>query len=111
MKVERRAVHAIAQAGGSRPIFEDMPEMPAATPAMDLGAAHEKAPVGFGLDRLLERRREARPAGAAVEFAASVEQRLAAAGAVIDPGAILLIERARAGALGTVLTQYPVLLR
>src|SRR5207302_6825204 len=53
----------------------------------------------------------ARPAGAAVEFAAGVEQRLAAAGAVINPGAILLVERARAGAFGAMLAQHPVLLR
>src|SRR5580700_1845574 len=87
-----------------------MAEMPAAAAAMHLGAGHEKAAVGVGLDHLFERRREARPAGAAVELRAGVEQRLAAAGAVIDPGAVLLVERARPGALGAVLAQHAVLL-
>src|SRR5260370_29026348 len=88
-----------------------MPEMAAAAAAMHLGAAHEEAPVGFGPARILDRRGEARPTGAAVEFAAGVEQRLAAAGAVINPGAMLLVERARAGAFGAMLPQHPVLLR
>src|ERR1700726_4588680 len=87
-----------------------MAEMAAAAAAMHLGAGHEKAAVGVGLDHLFERRREARPAGAAVELRAGVEQGLAAAGAVVDPGAVLLVERARAGALGAVLAQHPVLL-
>src|SRR5207253_4634161 len=73
-------------------------------------AGHEEAAVGVGLDPVLERRREARPAGTAVELGAGVEQGLAAAGAVIDPGAVLLVERARPGALGAVLAQHPVLL-
>src|SRR5213075_1895935 len=75
-----------------------MPEMPAAASAMHLGAAHEKATVGLGLDPVFEGRPEARPSRAAVEFGSGVEQRLAAGGAVIDPGAVLLVERARAGA-------------
>src|SRR5216683_931556 len=110
VEVERYAVHAIAQPGRLRPVLEDMAEMPAAPAAMHLGAGHEEAAVGVGLDHILERRREARPAGAAVELGGGVEQGLAAAGAVIDPGAVLLVERARAGALGAVLAQYPILL-
>src|SRR5438270_9472269 len=111
MEVERRAVHAVALSGRGRAILEDMPEMSPAAPAMHLGAAHEEAPVGFGLDGIFERRPEARPAGAAVEFGAGVEQRLTTAGAMIDSGAALLIERARAGAFGAMLAQHPVLLR
>src|SRR6185312_3546363 len=111
MKVERHAVHAVALPGWGRPVLKNMPEMSAAAPAMHLGAAHKEAPVGLGFDRVLKRRPEARPAGAAVEFGAGVEQRLTTAGAVIDPGAILLVERARAGAFGAMLAQHPVLLR
>jgi hypothetical protein len=40
----------------------------AATAAMHLGAAHEKAAVGLRLDRLVERHPEAGPTGATVEF-------------------------------------------
>src|SRR6266404_4676648 len=70
VKVERDAVQAIAQPGRLRPVLEDMAEMPAATAAMHLGAGHEEAAVSVGLDPILERRREARPAGAAVELGA-----------------------------------------
>src|ERR1700704_4753276 len=107
---ERDAIHAIAQPGRLGPVLEDMPEMPAAASAMHLGAAHEKAAVGLGLNPVFEGRPEARPSRAAVEFGSGVEQRLAAGGAVIDPGAVLLVERARPGALGAVLAQDPVLL-
>src|SRR5438552_7617054 len=110
VEIERHAVQAIAQPGRLRPVLEDMAEMPAAAAAMHLGAGHEEAAVGIGLDPVLERRREARPAGTAVELGAGVEQGLAAAGAVIDPGAVLLVERAHPGALGAVLAQHPVLL-
>src|SRR5207248_6289431 len=110
LKLERDSVHAIPQPGRLGPVLEDMPEMPAAASAMHLGAAHEKAAVGLGLDPVFEGRPEARPSRAAVEFGSGVEQRLAAGGAVIDPGAVLLVERARPGALGAVLAQYPVLL-
>src|SRR5437763_4494140 len=88
-----------------------MAQMAAAAPAMNLGAAHEEAAIGMGLDRVVERRPEARPAGAAVEFGLGREQRLAAAGAMIDAGPVLLVERAGAGALGAVLPQHAVLLR
>src|SRR4029079_16854935 len=100
----------VAQSGRFRAILENMAEMAAATPAMHLGAAHEKAAVGRCLDRLVERRPEARPAGAAVELGAGLEQRLTAAGAVIHAGVVLLVERAGAGALGAVLAQHAVLL-
>src|SRR5437764_7325744 len=110
LECERDAIHAVAQPGRLGPVLEDMPEMPAAASAMHLGAAHEKAAVGLGLDPVFEGRPEARPSRAAVEFGSGVEQRLAAGGAVIDPGAVLLVERARPGALGAVLAQDPVLL-
>src|ERR1051326_6832413 len=109
-ELERNAVHAVAQSGRLGPVLEDMPEMPTAAAAMHLGAAHEKAAVGLGLHRVVERRPEARPSRAAVELRAGVEQGLAAAGAVKDPSAVLLIERSRPGALGAVLAQDPVLL-
>src|SRR5579862_1154720 len=106
---ERDAVHAIALAGRLRPIVEDMAEMPAATPAVHFGARHEERAVAFGFDRILERRPKAWPAGAAVELRVGREERLAAAGAMIDAGAVFLVERARPGALGAVLAQYLVL--
>src|SRR5579864_1794849 len=109
MKIERDAVHAITLAGRCRPVIEDMAEMPAAAPAMHLGANHEKAPVARRFDRFVERRGEARPAGAAVELAAGVKQRLSAAGTMIDPRVVLLVERAGSSALGAVLSQHAIL--
>src|SRR5258708_38026518 len=76
---------------------------------MPLGAHHEKAAVACRFDRFVERPPEARPAGGAVDLGAGVDYRLPAAGAMIDPGTVLLVERAGAGALGAMLAQHPVL--
>src|SRR5205807_5465889 len=57
------------------------------------------------------RRPKARPPGAAVELGVRRKERLTAAGAVIDPAAILLVERARPGTFGAVFPQYSVLRR
>src|SRR5437764_11600043 len=83
--------------------------MATAAAAMDFGSRHEKAAVGLGFDRVVERRPKARPTGAAVELGVRGKERLAAPRAVIDPGAVLLIEGTRSGAFGAVLPQYPVL--
>src|SRR5437762_10266504 len=88
-----------------------MAEMAAAAAAMNFGSRHEKAAVGLGFDRLVERRPKARPSGAAVELGVRRKQRLTAPGAVIDPRAVLFIERARPGAFGAVLPQHSVLRR
>src|SRR5947208_7761536 len=95
---ERTAVHALALAGRRRTVLKNMPEMPAAMAAMHLGAHHEEAAVAGFPDGVDERRPKARPPGAAVELGAGVEQRLAAAGAMVDSGSILLVEWAGAGA-------------
>src|SRR5215469_15120547 len=111
MEVERDAVHAVALAGRVRSVVEDMAEMPAAPAAVDFGSRHEEAAVGFGSDCFVERCPEAGPAGAAVEFGVGRKQQLPAAGAMVEPGPILLVERARPGALCAVLPQHPILCR
>src|SRR3546814_3080203 len=73
-EAERRAVHAIALAGRLRPVVEDMPQMPAAAPAMHLGARIAKLAVGRGRDGALQRRPETRPAGMAFEFGLRSEE-------------------------------------
>src|SRR5215831_17974581 len=108
MKVERGTVHAIAQPGGLGTIVKYMAEMAAASAAMHLGAGHKKAAVRLRLDRLFDRREEARPARPAVEFRIRGKQRLAAPGTVVHARAILLIEQTRTGAFGTVLAQHSV---
>src|SRR6516225_3259248 len=111
MKVERRSIHAITQPGRLRAVVENVAEVAAAAAAVHFGAGHEKAAVGLRLDRLLDRRRKARPAGSAVELGVGGEQRLAATGTMVDAFAVLLVERARSSTLGAVVTQDPILRR
>ncbi len=74
-EVERRGVDAIALAGRSGSVVEDVPQVPAAGAAEDLGAAHEQAVVGVQLDGFGDRRLgEAGPAGAGVELGVGREQ-------------------------------------
>ena len=105
MKVECGSIHAIALPGGLRAVVKDVAEMAAAPAAMHFRAGHEETAVRLCLDRLLDRRRETRPPGSAIELGIGGEQRLAATGAVVDALAVLLVERARTGAFGSVLAQ------
>src|SRR5471032_985039 len=111
MKQQRKAVHAVAQAGRLRPIVEDVTEMAAAAAAVNFGAQHPEGAV-FGLaDGVLERLVKTRPAGAALEFRLRGEQRQVAAGAGKDALAVLLEQRARSRTLGAFLAQDFILLR
>src|SRR5437660_3750442 len=85
--------------------------MAAAFGAMHLGAAHAVAVVGRGRDGVVLGCPEGRPAAAAFVLGRRIEQRLAAAGAAELAGALLVVERARSGALGRVLAQHLVLRR
>jgi hypothetical protein len=62
------AVHAEALTGRGRAIVEDMAEVAAAGLAVYFRAHHELAPVGRRLNRIVHRREETRPTGAAVEL-------------------------------------------
>src|ERR1019366_2336695 len=111
MKYQRKAVHAVAQAGRLRPIVEHVTEMAAATAAVNFAPQHPQGAV-FGLaDGVLERLIKTRPAGAALEFRLRGEQRQVAAGAGEDALAMLLEQRARSRALGAFLAQDFILLR
>src|SRR6266404_8108235 len=111
MEDQRKAVHAVAQAGRLWPIVEDVTEMTAAAAAVDFGPQHPKGAV-FGLaDGVVERLINTRPAGAALEFRLRGEQRQVAAGAGEDTLAVLLEQRARSRTLGALLAQDLVLLR
>src|ERR1700745_1741811 len=83
MKIQRKAVHAIAQAGGLRAVGK------------------------YGAERIVE----ARPTGAAFELGLGGEQRQVAAGAGEDALAVLLQKRARPGTLGALVAQDLILLR
>src|ERR1700687_5821600 len=111
MEYQRKAVHAVAQAGRLRPIVENVTEMAAAAAAVDFGPQHPKGAV-FGLaDGVVERLIKTRPAGAALEFRLRGEQRQVAAGAGEDALAMLLEQRARSRTLGALLAQDLILLR
>ena len=77
-EVHRRAVHAIALAGGLGAVVEDMAQMPAAARAFDFGAGNADAGIAHRHHRALQRRVEARPAGAAFELGLAAEQLLRA---------------------------------
>ena len=111
LEIERYTIHAIALASGLWTVVENMTEMSAAAAAVDFRARHEEAAVGVGFDRVIEGRREARPAGAAVEFFVGSEDRLPATGAVVDSAIVLLVQWARPGPLGAVLAQHAILRR
>src|SRR4030088_605828 len=111
MEDQRKAIHAVAQAGRLRPIVEDVTEMAAAAAAVNFGPQHPKGAV-FGLaDGVAERLIKTRPAGAALEFRLRGEQRQVAAGAGEDALAMLFEQRARSRTLGALLAQDFILLR
>jgi hypothetical protein len=71
-----------------------------------------KAGVGFLGDILFgDRRPEARPAGARLEFGIGAEQRVAAAYAAVDPSIVQLVVLAGEGRLGAFLAGDRKLLR
>src|SRR3954447_9863544 len=87
---ERQRVDAVALPRGAGPIVEDVPEMPAAGAAEDLGAAHEEAVVVSQLDRLGDGRLgEARPACARVELGVGAEQHRRAGRAAVAAGLLV----------------------
>src|SRR4030081_353828 len=111
MEDQRKAVHAVAQAGRLRPIVKDVTEMAAAAAAVNFSPQHPKGAVLGLADGIVERLIKTRPAGAALEFRLRGEQRQVAAGAGEDALAMLLEQRARTRALGALLAQDFILLR
>src|SRR5712691_1720238 len=83
-----------------------MAEMTAALCAVHFGARHEEAAVDGRVDGALDRRPEARPSGAALEFRVGREQRRATGGAFERAGSLFAVEPARTGALGAVLAEH-----
>src|SRR5206468_10317420 len=83
----------------------------AAARADDLGAPHEQAVVGSGLDLVVgDRVPEARPAGAGVELGVGAEELLTAARAAVHAVAVLVPICAREGLLGALVAEHLVLL-
>ena len=84
LELQRGRIDAVAQAGRSRTVLEDVAEMAIAFRAQDLGANHAVGDVAFLVDMAVRGRRgETRPAAAGIELGVGFEQRLPAAGAGI----------------------------
>jgi hypothetical protein len=69
--------------------------MAAAAPAMHFGPRNDQAVIVRTADRVVDRRKKARPTGAALELGLGPEQRQIAPGASEYAGPVLVIERAR----------------
>src|SRR5215469_4292829 len=108
---QRHAVHAVAQPGRLRTVGEDVAEMAAAAMARYGGAGHAERAVLALVDRVLQRRPETRPAGAALEFGLGREQRQIAAGAAESTVAMLVEQRAGERPLGAFAAQHVKLFR
>src|SRR5512139_1277180 len=112
LEFQRRRVDAVAQPGGGGAVWEDVAEVRAATSAQGFGAHHAVAGVGllrhgFGVPRLID----ARPAAAGVVLRGRGKQRLAAGGAAVLAGFMVVPVGAGERPFGAVLAQDAVLLR
>src|SRR6185312_7264204 len=111
-QLQGRRVDAIAQAGWPGTIRKHVAEMAGAFRAQHLRADHAVAGVGLLLDMALSRRLgKARPAAAGIEFGVGLEQRLAATGADISAGTMLVLVFTAEGTLGRLLAQHGILHR
>ena len=89
-----------------------MAEMATAFGAEHLGANHAVARIVLLVDMALDGRLgEARPAAAGIEFGIGLEQHIAAAGADISAGAVVVLIFAGEGTFGRLLAQHGVLHR
>ncbi len=109
-EAERRPVRTVAEARRRGAILEDVAEVPAAAPAVHLGAHHAVAAVDAGRHRALDRVGVARPPRAARVLRVRREQQGAASRAVEAPVPVFGVERVRPRRLGAVLPQHAVLL-
>lgn len=111
VKFQCRPVHAVSQAGGFRPVIEDMPEVPSAGPANYFCAGHTVTFVGNFFDIARRNRLEkARPARAGIVFVVRTEKGSAASCAYVRPLVFIVIVRMRKRSFGPFFKQYEALL-
>src|SRR3954467_9536330 len=111
-ELQGRGIDAVTQARRPRAVGEDMAEMAAALGAQHLGTDHAVADVPLLVDMALDGGLgEAGPAAAGIELRVGLEQHIAAAGAGIGAGAVVLLIFAGEGTLGRLLAQHCVLHR
>src|SRR5439155_14684289 len=107
-ELQRRAVVAVALARGLRAVVEHVPLVALAARAMVFGARQDQPEVGLALDAPGNHREEARPSRAALVLHVGGEERQIAACAGEITLAFLVVERARARALGRLVAQHRV---
>ncbi len=107
-KAWRHAVVAPALARRLRAVVEEMAVVPAAARAVVLGARIDQEVILLRLERARDAGEEARPAGSGLVLHGRSEQGQPAAQAGEHAGALLVVERARAGALGAFVAQHLV---
>src|SRR5262249_23635987 len=83
----------------------------AAAAAVHFGARQDQGVIIRCAHRILDRRVEARPPGAAVEFGLRAVERQIAGGAAKHAGAVLVVERTGEWALRALLAQHLILRR
>ena len=104
------SIHAVALPSGLGPVVEHVAEVTAAVPAMHFRSWNDQAVIVRGADGILNRRKKARPAGAAVEFGFGAKERQIAGSTSEQTRAMLVIERAGMWPLRPALPQHPELL-
>src|ERR1700732_207302 len=83
--------------------------MPAAAPAMHLGALHPETPVGFGAHRAFDGTPKAWPPGPALELGLRLEKWKLAASAGEDTLAMLVQQRAAASRFRGLMPEHLIL--
>lgn len=104
-------IDAVAQAGGPRPVLEDVAEVGVAPRAEHLRAHQAQAAILAQDDAVRRDGPEvARPAGAGFELGVRRKQRQAAADARVGARRVVVEKRARTGAFGALAARDPILL-
>ena len=112
LELQARPVDAVAHAGGIGAVIEHMAQMASAIVADHFGTHHAQGAIAVGIHRAHVRWGEkAGPAGAAVEFRFTVEERLSAGCAAVHALLVVVPIRPGEGALGAFLAEDMVLLR
>ena len=109
-EAQRYTIAAIAQPGRPGTVFKDVAVMTIAVCAVVLGALHKQFAVRVCVERVLDRAKETRPAGTAVEFHVRPEKRMPATGTNESAFAMFIVERTGETAFRAFISQHLMLL-
>ncbi|GAL96413.1 hypothetical protein AA0312_2670 [Acetobacter tropicalis NRIC 0312] len=111
MKIKRQTVHAIAFTCWRWTVRKHMAEMALAFGTMYFRADHAVASIPGGFHSAFKRGEKGRPPAATFVFGIRLKKRRATSGTVVNPGPLLIIQRAGTGAFRAMLAQNTLLLR